>query len=348
MLVRRIRSRVSGKGVGVVEANGEVLFAPGTDLSRWKNRFSQRVREATATAAPTNKRPRWDHYGKALKQTITASTSTRITKGGGFFYIAVGSSAPHAYYVDQGTGIYGGNGPYEAKILPPWTRGSPSLYEHTWRPGGAGTRKVRPVMIKGQKGQGFFDTGLKRGFQSMRMRSFQVPGEGVSGMTSALASFPSGLLNFAGNTASDGPFKGQLAEWREWRDEAWGKGDMLGKKPRRAIKPGNVIAYEASIAASKRRAAAQLAAIKDQKARKAEGERKRKERDRKLRESNALRRGNKKMLQQATKFYEAIRQQYPNATIRSTTLPDGVVVYRVSYVVNGETIRQQWAYGYDT
>jgi len=226
VLVRRIRSR--GANI-VVEANGEVLFAPGTDLSRWKNRFSHRVREATIEAAPTNKRPRWGHYGRPLKATITASTATRISRGGGRFYIAVGSSAPHAYYVDQGTGVYAGKGPYEAKILPPWERGSPSLYEHTWRPGGPGTRKVRPVFIKGQRGQFFFDKGLKRGFESMRMRSFQVPGEGVSGLASSLASFPEGLANFVGNTPSDAAFRASLAEWRAWRDEAFARGDGLGR-----------------------------------------------------------------------------------------------------------------------
>lgn len=241
MLVRRIRSRV-GKSVGVVEVHGEVLFLPGTDLSRWKNRFSQRVRVATAAAAPTNKRPRWSHYGMPLKRTITASTSTRLLKGGGRFYIAVGSSAPHAYYVDQGTGVYGGNGPYEAKVLPPWQRGEASLYEASWRPGGPDSKKVKPVIIRGQKGQRFFDAGLKRGFQSMRLRSFQLPAEGASAMTSALTSFPSGLTNFRGNTASDGAFRAQLAEWRKWRDDAWGWDNSLGRKirperPERSTKP---------------------------------------------------------------------------------------------------------------
>lgn len=226
MLVRKIRSR--GANI-VVEAHGEVLFAPGADISRWKNRFSNRITAFTAQGAPTNKRPRWAHYGKPLKTTFTASTRTRITKGGGFVYIAVGSTAPHAYYVDQGTGVYNGSGPYEAKVLPPWLPIF-DLYENTWRPAGPGGRKVKPVMIKGQRGQFFFDKGLKRGFQSMRLRSYQVPGEGVSSMAGALASFPTGMENFLGNTVSDATFKAQLQEWRRWRDERWQSDKSFGPK----------------------------------------------------------------------------------------------------------------------
>lgn len=226
MLVKKIRSR--GANI-VVEANGEVLFAPGMVLGNWKRRFSNRISHFTAEAAPTNKRPRWGHYGKPLKRTITSATRTRITRGGGFFYIATGSTAPHAYYVDQGTGIHNGGSPYPAKILPPWQHGSASLYEATWRPTGPGGRKVPPVMIKGQEGQHFFDTGLKRAFQSMRLRSFQVPGEGVSGLTGAMNTFPTGLANFLGNTAVDAGFRASLTEWRTWRDEAWGAGEGLGR-----------------------------------------------------------------------------------------------------------------------
>lgn len=223
MLVRRLRRR----GVNtVVEAHGEVLFAPGTDLSRWKNRFSQRILAATIVAAPENKRPRWDHYGKPLKGTFKASTATRITKGGGYFYIAVGSTAPYAAYVDQGTGVFAGGSPYPAKILPPWSRGSASLYENTWRPPGS-NKPVRPVMIKGQRGQFFFDAGLKNGFRSMRLRSFQVPGDAA--ITSALATFPDHLANFGGNTPADTAFRAQLTEWRAWRDKAFDSGRKLGR-----------------------------------------------------------------------------------------------------------------------
>lgn len=222
VLVRRIRHR--GANI-VVEANGEVLFAPTGDVGRWSNRFSHRVLAATEAAAPTNKRPRWAHYGKPLRATFRASTTYQ--PGRMKVYSAVGSGSPHAYYVDQGTGIFAGNGPYEAKVLPPYQHGGASLYENTWRPGGPGTRKVKPVFINGQPGQFFFDAGLKGGFASMRMRSFKVPGEGQ--ITKALASIPTGLLGFLGNTVADGAFVSQLEEWRAWRDEAWGRGEGLGR-----------------------------------------------------------------------------------------------------------------------
>lgn len=213
----------------VVEAHGEVLFAPGADIDNFKRRLSARVREATINAAPVNKRPRWGHYGKPLKTTFSAHTKTIITKGGGRFYITVGSSAPYAYYVDQGTGIYAGGAPYEAKVLPPWTRGSASLYEHTWRPGGPPNPQVAPVLIRGQRGQFFFDAGLKRGFESMRLRSYQIPGEGITGLAGVLASFPEGLANFAGNTPADGVFRASLEEWRLWRDTAFKAGRVIGR-----------------------------------------------------------------------------------------------------------------------
>lgn len=233
VLIRRIHNR--GANI-VVEANGEILFFPGGDVANWQRRFSARVREGTIAEAPANRRPRWAHYGNPLKATITASTTAQ--PGRMKVYSAVGSSAPYAAYVDQGTGIYGGNGPYEAKILPPWHRGSPSLYEHTWKvPHSMGENmhgereveweEVGTVTIKGQKGQHFFDKGLKRGFQSMRMRSAQLPIEGKIGP--AMRGLPASLLNVLGNTPADAAFVAQLEEWRAWRDAAWRRGDILGE-----------------------------------------------------------------------------------------------------------------------
>lgn len=223
MLVRKIRSR--GANI-VVEAHGEVLFAATGDVGKWQNRFSHRVRNFAAAAAPTNKRPRWSHYGKPLKSTFTATT--RYQPGRMRVYSAIGSSAPHAYYVDQGTGVYAGNGPYKAKVLPPWTRGSASLYEHTWHPPNQAATGTRlSVLIRGQEGQGFFDKGLARGFASMRMRAFQVAGDPK--ITNALKSMPTGMTNFAGNTAADGAFLFELKQWREWRDAAFNSGRVLGK-----------------------------------------------------------------------------------------------------------------------
>lgn len=230
-LVRRIRKR--GANI-VVEAHGEVLFAATGDVGRWQNRFSQRARSFTQQEAPRNKRPRWGHYGKPLRTTFTASTTYQ--PGNMRVYSAIGSSAPHAYYVDQGTGVYAGNGAYPAKILPPWQRGEGSLYEHTWRPGGQGQRKVKPVMIKGQRGQFFFDAGLRRAFRSMRMRAAQVPGEGGPKISEALNSIPTGMTNFAGNTPADGAFIASLTEWRAWRDAAWAR-NQLGRNIRPEREP---------------------------------------------------------------------------------------------------------------
>lgn len=228
MLVRKIRNR--GANI-VVEAHGEVLFAATGDVGRWTNRFSQRVGAFARQEAPSNKRPRWAHYGKPLKSTITATT--KYQPGRMRVYSAVGSSAPYAYYVDQGTGIFNGSGPYPAKVLPPYHRGEASLYEHTWRPGGPGTRKVKTVWIRGQEpaneGKGFFGPALERGFRSMRMRSFKVPGEGGPKISGALNAMPTGMEDFRGNTPADGAFIAELETWRSWRDEAWVSHRTLGK-----------------------------------------------------------------------------------------------------------------------
>lgn len=203
---------------GVVQINANVLFAPGADIPNWKRRLSARVNDAAQGLAPSNKRPRWAHYGVPLRRSFTATTKTQITKHGGFTQSGVGSRAPYSMYVDQGTGIYSGRGPYQAKILPPWFRGSPSLYEHTWRPG-PGERPVGTVTVRGQKGQFFMAKALKAGLTSMRLRSYQLPGEGVSGVSDK--KFISSEALFAGNTPWSFAFDAQLREWRQWRDEAW-------------------------------------------------------------------------------------------------------------------------------
>lgn len=227
-VVKRIRNR--GASI-TVESHAEVLFMPGGDVHTWTNRFTGRIRAKTIQAAPSNQRPRWAHYGKPLRSTIVSARPRFWGNGRDKqrVYAAVGSTAPHAAYVDQGTGVYAGNGPYEAKVLPPWQHGSPSLYEQTWRPGGVGSRRVAPVMIKGQRGQFFFDKGLRGAFQSMRMRSAQLPGDGGPKISEALSAIPTTLENFSGATPASPAFIGQLNEWRAWRDEAWSKREGLGR-----------------------------------------------------------------------------------------------------------------------
>lgn len=206
---------------------GEALFAPGTDLSNWKRRFSNRLTAKTRAAAPlggpTGKYPQRTlrpHPGKRLKSSFSSGTQTRITKGGGRFYIGVSSSSSYAIYVDQGTGVFAGHSAYEAKILPPFNEGGDSLYEATFRPGGPGTKKLAKVMIQGQPGQHFFDKGLAEAMRSMHLRSAQLPGEGVSGIASALGAIPENLFG-SGATPSDPGFQKRLEEWRDWRDRAF-------------------------------------------------------------------------------------------------------------------------------
>lgn len=229
-VVRKIKNRGL---TSTVESHAEVLFMPGGDVNAWANRFTGRIRSKTKQAAPRNSRPRWAHYGEPLYKTITSARPRFWGNGRDKqrVYAAVGASAPHAYFVDQGTGIHGGNGAYEAKVLPPWVHGGASLYEATWRPGGPSGRPVAPVMIKGQKGQQFMAKGLAAAFRSMRMRSAQLPGEGTPKMTDALRAIPSDLENFmgSGNTRANPAFVGQLKEWRKWRDDAWANGEGLGR-----------------------------------------------------------------------------------------------------------------------
>lgn len=225
-VVRRIRR---GDTTISVESHAEILFMPEGEVWRWKQRLMRRIRAATIRAAPSNKRPRWAHYGKPLKTTIHTAKPNFWGNGRDKMriYGAVGSNSPYAYYVNEGTGVYAGKGPYPAKILPPWRRGDASLYEHTWRPTGPDGRRVAPVMIKGQRPQGFMDKGLAEGFASMRLRSYQVAGEGR--ITDAIGASVTMLDNFSGATEQTNAFVLELALWRMWRDEAWEGGRFLGR-----------------------------------------------------------------------------------------------------------------------
>jgi len=213
--------RLIGRNVrGIVEANGEVLFTPAGSVGRWTNRLSNAVSHGVSTAAPTNKRPRWGHYGIPLKKSITASTDYDPARMR--VHAAVGSKAPYSTYVDQGTGVYAGSGPYPAKIIPPWSRGDSSLYEAAWKTPSGKSSPV--VMIKGQRPQGFFDKGLRAGFAKMGMVTTEVPGSGVG--REAFATFPSWLSREVGNTKPGYAFRASLKEWRAWRDARWGRGGM--------------------------------------------------------------------------------------------------------------------------
>jgi hypothetical protein len=205
----------------VVEAHGEVLFTAGGDVGQWTRHLVRAIEVATEANAPRNKRPRWAHYGKPLKQTF--NSAVRYVPSRMRVYGAVGSSASYAAFVDQGTEAF------EAKILPPWRRGSPSLYEHTWRPG-VGQPPVGPIMVRGQRGQFFFDAGLAQGFAAMRILSFEAPL--TPQIADAVRSLPPGILSFLdqGNTGANPAFVAQLQQWRAWRDEAFNEGRTLGQR----------------------------------------------------------------------------------------------------------------------
>lgn len=231
-LVKKIRTR---GGVNmVVMANAELLFTPSGELSRWKNSLSQRVRHAVADAAPRNKRHRWSHYGPPLKKTIKASSDIKISAGGGRIFVAVGSSAPYALFVDQGTRDF------LAKILPPWAPMSPSLYEHTWKvpvndgideETGKATiafEEVGRIRVRGQAAQHFFSRGLTTGMTEMGLHG----GIGAQNPIGIIERpFPEHLADFVttGYDGSNALFMKNLDEWRKWRDLAWGENRLLGQ-----------------------------------------------------------------------------------------------------------------------
>lgn len=198
----------------------QAMFGENGDVANFKRRLSAKVAAQAALAAPSNKRPRWLHYGKPLKQTMKSHTSVRPTSGGGYAYSQVGSTAHYSAYVDQGTGIYGpdANGPYLARVLPPWTVGSPSLYEASWHPQGA-SHASHQVLIKGQRPQGFMETGMDEALFSMIP---PTPTNVAKGQILSAFRWENTPPFFAGNTPVSPLFLRQLDEWRDWRQQAWG------------------------------------------------------------------------------------------------------------------------------
>lgn len=204
--------RLKGRNVsGVVEVHAEVLFAPTGQITNWSRRFSLNARSKASAYAPSNKRPRWGHYGLPLKQTMRATTDSEMTRGGGYTVSAVGSTAPHALYVDQGTdGFY-------AKILPPTTHGGDDLFEYTYRPPGSPAWGIwKEKYVSGQEGQFFFDRALEDTLLQMTGRSITKRG----GIVPIIADFTATSPFSPGNTtsASSPGFLTQLEEWRTWRD----------------------------------------------------------------------------------------------------------------------------------
>lgn len=292
------------RAVITTAAYAEVLFVEGQDIPRWQRRFSRKISQFAKEAAPGHnyaERPLRPHAGVPLKQQFTATTQPnpalmRVDS-------AIGNKAPYSAFVDQGTGIFNpqGGSPYVAKVLPPWAKGEGSLYEAAWTPG---KKQVSPVMIQGQRGQGFMAEGLNRAFLFM-MRSGAQPSSNSPKAGPALALFPENLaLRGAGNTPNDAAFQANIREWRKWRDEAFRNGDQLGRGQRKGRSRESVVGYQKAAAraradnastraAAAARAAAQIAALRNERDRKAEGERKRRERDRRERARDAQAEGTK-------------------------------------------------------
>ena len=210
------------------EVRAETLVLPGQIINGWTQRLGMRIRKYTSDAAPTHdygRRPLRPHPGPHLKNTIIhGATRGYPRRTGGVVFSAVGSTAPYAAFVDQGT-----NGQM-AKVLPPWDAGirSHTLYEATWRPRGGAPLGPKPV--KGQKAKRFFDEGVARAFRYMGNRSVQVAGErGI-----LAPGFPSvqnlGWMGFFGNTSSDPAFVARLNTWRLWRQEAYSNNDWQKKR----------------------------------------------------------------------------------------------------------------------
>lgn len=215
--VRKIRQR-NAKGAVFVDA--KALFSSAGSITSWTRRFSHQTRKAAERHAPSNKRPRWDHYGPPLKKTIRANTTARPSEMRVF--AAVGSTAAYSTYVDQGTGVYAGRGPYQAKILPPRTEGGTDLWEHTYLSLDEGL-PIGTVTVRGQKGQFYFDKALRDAFRAMRVPNAVLPGEPSLSLLRKTP-VPEGLINgVVGNTPVDGAFITQLREWRRWRDTAYMK-----------------------------------------------------------------------------------------------------------------------------
>lgn len=323
-----------GRGSAViVNAFGQALFRPGTDVSNWNRRLSNIVTAQTRLAAPSHdyaKRPLRPHpWLKTLKETITSTSRTEITEGGGIFWTAVGSSAPYAAFVDQGT-----NG-QAAKILPPWSPGSPTLYDSAWVNPATG-RPVGPKLVPGQRAREYFAAGLQRGFETMGLRSIEAPGSGET-----LTSFPETLA--AEVTTSDQPYAPSIAEWRRWREDAfWARMDAeralrgSNRKSERQKRANKILVGGLEKARVERRASETEAVRRVREARAKGREAKKKfdaERAAKGREARAK---EKSVAHQKADALKRLRAQYPLAGIRST--PHFVVV-----TINGVPTRYTWS-----
>ena len=229
-------SRVIKKknAVIAVTANADVLFMPGGQVYGWTRRLANQDQKSTELFAPRHNRglrPLRPHPVKPLHKTFSTTPARFIRWARGpRVYVAVGSSSHYAKFVDQGTGVYNGGSPWAARILPPFAQGEPSLYEASWVPIGSTGGQVDPVMVKGQRGQHFFDAGLRSGLAIMRVPSYQRPGDPEA--TEALRTWPTELEGYFGAVpvaAGGTALEARLVQWRRWRDVRYGSHEELGR-----------------------------------------------------------------------------------------------------------------------
>ena len=206
-----VKKRIRGRNVsGYVVADATALFLPAGMVTNWHRVLSNSITRETKAAAPTNKRPNyWLHtQGPKLKQSIT-STSSKPDPVNRVVTSAVGSRAPYALFVDQGTKSQ------EAKVLPPWP-GRYAFFEHTWRPA-PNRPQVGRRLVQGQKAQYFFDEGMLRGMRRLGLSAVPRPGDGFGqgamGATIANTEFIA--------PATGAAFRIQIQLWRAARAETW-------------------------------------------------------------------------------------------------------------------------------
>lgn len=226
------KTYVKGDMIIQVTANAMLLAAPGGPIRKWTNAFQRFAQKHTAAAAPHHGstinahgvRSLRPHSIVPLKKTIqTQKLRVRNLKGGPRVYGVVGSNSHYAIFVDQGTGAH------QAKLLPPWSQGSPSLFESTWAPG-PGQPAVGTITVRGQKGQGFFDEGLRKAFLSMKMRSIRTPADPKMG--DAMRTWPKELERVTASGALGSAYLADLPQWRAWKRETYNAKFKLGRDQR--------------------------------------------------------------------------------------------------------------------
>ncbi len=201
-----------------VEANALAIGLPSGDVGKWEASFREIVRDRASKAAPKNKRPRWDHYGAPLKQSLHKSRAKFHKRTRGFkLYSTVGSKLHYAAFVDQGTSAH------QASLLPPWPQRGYGYWEANPAKG------VDKITVSGQRGVGYMDAGIRAAFAYKRLKyvgaSRKVIAEGLT-TTTAL------LPDFDGGTPNNPAFRAQREKWRAEAGSRMAKRTEIPKQPK--------------------------------------------------------------------------------------------------------------------